>query len=412
MSEKLDIFGEPIFDESIWREEDHTYHPQTSTFGNNDEIDISINQQDALISFHDGYLGIECTFNPVGLEAQVAGGGVAGGGACTLSNNCAANLFERVSYELNGCELDVVRDPGMTTAMAGLARYGPDDARALATTGWDPARTGIVTHHAANNTINFRIPLPFLFNIFNDYRRVLMGRHKFRLVRRRTDDNCYVSTGTSRATFNIQRVFIKVRHVCPNDEFKLQLLKSVGSGATFKIPFRRFELHELPALRAANKDVWPIKTSLKLEKPTACIVAYQTNRRDNPSVDSTRFDNIELRNIKLWLNSVCYPFENQNFDFTTRKYVEAYAAYSEFAKGFFGKSNAAPILNYVDFGTDPIFIIDCSKQIESLQSATVDVKLEFESANNFPANTRAYALIIHDKMYEYSPLQSTVREIQ
>ena len=48
----------------------------------------------------------------------------------------------------------------------------------------------------------------------------------------------------------------------------------------------------------------------------------------------------------------------------------------------------------------PLIFLDCSKQNQFLKQASVDVRLEFESAENFPAETAAYCLIIHDRIIQ------------
>ncbi|XP_070526358.1 uncharacterized protein [Cardiocondyla obscurior] len=48
---------------------------------------------------------------------------------------------------------------------------------------------------------------------------------------------------------------------------------------------------------------------------------------------------------------------------------------------------------------------------ESIKSATVDVRLEFDCKENVPANTTAYCLILHDRIVEYSPLSNVVRKV-
>jgi len=48
---------------------------------------------------------------------------------------------------------------------------------------------------------------------------------------------------------------------------------------------------------------------------------------------------------------------------------------------------------------------------ESVKSATVDVRLEFECKKNVPMNTTAYCLIIHDHVVQYNPLTNVVRKI-
>jgi len=40
----------------------------------------------------------------------------------------------------------------------------------------------------------------------------------------------------------------------------------------------------------------------------------------------------------------------------------------------------------------------------------VDVRVEFESHANFPAETTAYCLIMHDRVVDYSPLSGDVNK--
>ena len=59
----------------------------------------------------------------------------------------------------------------------------------------------------------------------------------------------------------------------------------------------------------------------------------------------------------------------------------------------------------------PIIVIDCSKQNEFLKQASVDVRLEFESSTNSPANTATYCLILHDRIVQYKPISGAVKKI-
>ena len=70
--------------------------------------------------------------------------------------------------------------------------------------------------------------------------------------------------------------------------------------------------------------------------------------------------------------------------------------YANFQSAYYEK-NPEPLLNKVDFIKYlPLIVIDSSKQYEYLKNAPVDVRLEFESRNNFPAGTSAYSLILLD----------------
>ena len=86
VSEKLQIFHPVNVDESIAREEWHTYHPFTKSFNYSDEIEIVINQQDVFMDISQAELYIEATFNEVNTDGKT--------GSCLLAKNVEAYLFE------------------------------------------------------------------------------------------------------------------------------------------------------------------------------------------------------------------------------------------------------------------------------------------------------------------------------
>ena len=67
------------------------------------------------------------------------------------------------------------------------------------------------------------------------------------------------------------------------------------------------------------------------------------------------------------------------------------------------------VLSFVE--KEPFMVIDCSRQNESVKSATVDVRIEFNCKKNVPTNTTVYCLIIHDRVAQYNPLTNVVRKI-
>lgn len=131
---------------------------------------------------------------------------------------------------------------------------------------------------------------------------------------------------------------------------------------------------------------------------------------------SSTFDHCDLKNVKLYLNSQYYPYDNLNLSFTSNRYGLLYNMYARFKSSYYyndmiGKS-ASPTMTPKDFKQyAPLVVIDCSKQVESVKSSTIDVRLEFESEKDFPNSTTAYCLILHDVIYEYTPLSGVVRRL-
>lgn len=397
MLEELQLFHDPQFDDSIHRVEVRTYHPFVKSFGNNDEIEITINQLDALLAMSEAAISIEGTLKKT-----------AGTGTVQFTNNAGAYLFDSISYELNGVEMDRVRDPGTVSLVRGYLTYDKDDDT-LSIAGWNFPEGQLVTYNPTTNTFYMRIPLRHLLGVFYDYKKYMYGgKQTIRLVRARTDTNCYkVSSNDTVVELNITNIDLKIKHVFVNDLLKLELLSEMNNDKPIFISYRQWSYYEIVLVDGAFTQTWPIKASSNAESPKGVFVTYQTNRKDNKLDDVTLFDNSNITNIKLYINSEYYPYENLQLDFPARKYSDVYHMYTEFCKTLAG--NNRPMLDFVAFHNHAIFAIDCSKRNDSVKSSTIDIKLEFESKQPFPPNTRAYCILIHDRVMEYLPLSGIVR---
>jgi len=85
--------------------------------------------------------------------------------------------------------------------------------------------------------------------------------------------------------------------------------------------------------------------------------------------------------------------------------------YAHFCKNCYEYDYLEPNQTVTNFRQNgPFVIIDCSRQNESMKSAIVDVRIEFDK-ENVSMNTTAYCLIIHDRVVHYNPLTNVVRKI-
>ncbi|KAJ8913264.1 hypothetical protein NQ315_012882 [Exocentrus adspersus] len=396
MSEELQIFQDPQFDTSVIREETRTYYPFVKSFKNNDEIEITVYQQDALLQISEAALIIEGTLTKT-----------AGAGDIVFTNNAGAYLFYSISFELNGKELDRVRDPGTVSSIRGYLCYGKNEEHSMA--GWNLNSPHMVIYNAATKTFILRIPLCHLLGIFYDYKRVMFGKQTLRLLRARTDVNCYkVTTADTVGELTITNIELKVKNLFLNDVQKLNLLTQINEDKPILIPFRQWEFHELPTFtEGSTKEIWSVKTCTNVESPRYVIVAFQKGRKDVKTEDIMGFDNVDISNLKVHINSEYYPYEDMNLNFDGLKYTEVYNMYLRFAKMF--ATNSTPSITYPLFNTTSLFVIDCSKSDDSLKSSTIDLKLEIESRKGFPRGVRAYCVVVHDRIMEYLPLSGVVR---
>ena len=90
--------------------------------------------------------------------------------------------------------------------------------------------------------------------------------------------------------------------------------------------------------------------------------------------------------------------------FANQKFSSVYGDAALFGVKLFGmdelttQSNITPI----DYKTlYPLFTFDVSKQKEKLKSSVVDNQIKANFTKNVPANTKAFALVILDKMLSF-----------
>ncbi|KAL6417620.1 hypothetical protein ACFW04_014423 [Cataglyphis niger] len=279
----------------------------------------------------------------------------------TLGNNFIAFMFDEIRYELDGVEIDRNRNVGITSTLKNYVTISSDRTMIMRNAGWD-AQTN------ANGYFNFY------------YKRIVINaRHKLILIRSRNDKNCLIGNLALEPVINI---------------FKIQCMD-----------FRSLDFYEFPLLQGITKHSW----ATQLEKPRYVVFA---DRKNVMSEETSRFDDCRLNNVKLYLNSECYPYDDMNLAFDKNRWSILYDTYQRFCKNYYGYMYLEPSLTVTQFlHNGPFVIIYYSRQNESVKSATVDVRLEFECKENVLMNTTAYCLIIHDCMIQYNPLTNVVRKM-
>lgn len=393
----------PRFDVVVSKEELLTYHPQTKSFGYNDTVEIVINQQDVLIDFSGSSLIIEGELKPED----------GGAGVCKLSCNAGAFLFSDITYELNGKVIEKVREPGYVSMIRALLCYNRNESEALRIAGWSLDKPLYIN---TSNKFLMHIPLSFLFSLFRDYKLPIIGKHVFRFTRAVSDSNCYVcepseagGANSKKATITLDNVYMKIKQVHLNIEEKLEIMTRIEKQDPFFIKFRKWDFYENPNMPNTTDETWSIRTSTEIERPRYVIAIFQTNIKSNPKANVSNFNHLNITDLKLFLNSECYPYEAMRLNFDELKYTGLYQAYLDFQKSYMFKASSEPILDFEQFKEKPLFVIDCSKHADSLKPSTVDIKLEIKSSKNFPAGTRSFCILVHDCVYTYTPLTASVQ---
>ncbi|KAL4143860.1 hypothetical protein QTP88_006118 [Uroleucon formosanum] len=159
--------------------------------------------------------------------------------------------------------------------------------------------------------------------------------------------------------------------------------KKGESSACISLKHWSFETSENHELGTTKKVIWNLKTASKSEKPRFIIIGLQKGRKNTFTKDCSIFDHCNLTNVKVFLNSIAYPYDNLNLDFVKNNFTLLYDMYTSFQESYYEKTVWNPILSPSTFlANAPIIVIDTSKQNDSATASAVDVQLEIEASES------------------------------
>lgn len=401
--EILNLTAPLLEDESLTRYEYHNVIPYSSNvFNPNDEIRIVLQQQDIITLPSQSRLYIEGTLKKTeNLPFNIEDG---------LDDNAMSHLFSEIRFELNGIVIDRVRNPGITSLLKGLVSFTTKDEANL-------ENSSFKIQDKQNENFCFCIPLKMILGFAEDYRKVLFNvKQELILVHARSENNAILDTaGNKQITLSLNTVQWQVPFVSVNDQYRLNFLNLIQKNIPIEISFRTWKLYEYPNLSEATSSIsWPVKLTSSQEKPRFVIVGFQTERKDNIRKSSSAFDHCNIRQMRLFIGSECYPYVPLTADFSKNQTAVLYENFINFNKNYYHDrvDDSSPTISREKFiDKYPIWVIDCSRQNEIVKSGSVDIRLDIDAKENFPANTNAYCLIISDSLVEYVPFTGIVRQV-
>lgn len=393
MSEILKVGYLPQRDKTIIRKQYHSYSPYTSAYDNNDEVRIVIQSQDLYLLPSESYISVDVE---VKKKATVAA-------QAAWVSGYAPFFFSEMRYELNNVEIDRIKNPGLTSNIKHhVALPESDDRLKQLYSHFDGKQL-------EDRVYSLIIPLKFVFGFCEDYRKIIMNaKHELILVRSRKDILAYESTSES-FDFKVKKIQWKIPHVQLSDESKLTMLRYLERARSITVPYRSWDLYEMPQLPTTDKHIWTVKSTTQLTKPRYVFVVFQTNRQ-RVNVNSAAVDNCNISDVKLYLNTEYYPYENTNSNFDTWNIQDLYYALTKIQQSYYSNLGGNNPIKYdlAVFKTSPIFAFDCSRTDDSLIGGPVDVRIEINARAQIAANTAAYCIIVHENQFEYSPFSSIV----
>ena len=406
-------------DNSIDRYEDIAYEPVAGTNLNasGQDIRLTIETQDIFTHPSESYLITE------GRLLEVDNNSYGNNDPVSITNNGIMHLFKRIRYELSGQEIENIMNVGQATTMLGLLKYPDDFSKSKGlnqlwykdTTvnaddgniGWEIRRYQIIVNSDPRGSFSFKIPLKHIFGFCGDYDKVVYGL-KHNLTLTRNDDNDAIFRAANDAAGNavtaakiiLSKISWFMPHVTPADKDKMELYKIIERKEKIPVGYRMIQC-DSATIPQATSFSWRLSVKSSPEVPRFIIVGFQTDKSGDQLTNPSLFNNVNVSNIYVMLNTMRYPTTDYNITFLSQKYSRAYGDAVEFRSKFFNMDELISNPNFTPLDYKnlyPLFLFDVSKQSEKLKYSTTDIQIKMHFSANVAANTQAYAVIISDRL--------------
>ena len=426
MSGILRITDPILSDDSIDKYEEFEYGTVVGTnlnsFGS--DIRLTIKTQDVFTHPSESFLIIEGQ-----LVRNVDGNEYAVGDLITLTNNGIMHLFKRIQYDLSGQVIESLQHPGQATTMLGLLKYPDDFSKSKGlnqlwykdttenaannNAGFSIRRSYIIVNADPIGTFSFKIPLKHIFGFCEDYDKVVYGlKHTLTLTRNNDNEAIFktdnVDLAGNDAVVDGKVVLSKVSwfmpHVTPADKDKMELYKIIERKEKIPVGYRMIQCDNAAIPPTTTSFSWRLSVKSSPEVPRFIIVGFQTNKSGNQKTNPSLFNNVNVSNMYVMLNSMRYPAVDYNISFDKQQFSRVYGDAADFRSKFFNMDElvSSPNINPSDYRTlYPLFLFDVSKQSEKLKYSTTDIQVKMHFSVGIPNNTQAYAVIISDRLINF-----------
>ena len=370
----------------------------------------------------------------------------------SLQNNAMMYLFSEVKYEIGDLEVERFQSPGQTTTIDALLTKsntfnGLDQCWSIDTGNGTPQTLLEITNLVAgdipgNTTANiltalqttvtklndgltnqnkgfeerrnytatattvgsfaFKIPLEFIFNFCKQYRKIMYGCKHSIIFNRHNDTQAIIrNVGVGHAgKVNLTKMQWHVPIVTTNLEERAILNNYIKNKISFPLSFmnKKSETFTVPQ---ATEFSWRLSLASGIEKPRYIVVGFQSPAVNAAETNYAIFNaNVQVINAYVELNGERYPTNDYITNYDNNQYAQFYNAFKEFKKSYTGDDDENDCVSYQSYKKlFRLYVFDVSKQSERLKNTVVDIKITFKLGANAPANTTAYAVVYHDRIW-------------
>jgi hypothetical protein len=435
------IFTAPVEDDSTTEFEYTEYRESNINVQSLDKYEFFTRDLDAWLLPHKSYLIVK------GKLLKEDGTNFTEAENVALVNN-GFSIFRRANYFINDQLVESIDFVSVATTILGLVEFSDDYTRSVATqmfwyrdTGNGSAnkqkyiatvRTnedkmtavtvndnpdynlGFAIRHAlcsGGKTVTMLLPLSHLFGFCKDIRKSFRGLKHTVKFDKNYHANMVHASGDIKAKFQINFMSWWVPILKPNLMTLARLEAELAAGDSVKLFWESISVYRSDA-RNDQHPRWRVATSAN--KPSHIfVVMQQINREGNSAFNSGIFDHMNLERAQVRINSVQFPKEEFEADFTdtANDYQRIFHSFLEAGMKLLDVDTGSQV-NYLDLkNLYPILHFDVSHQEDNLYatSTTADIEVRLQLRTQPATAYYIYCIILSER---FATLQGVENKTQ
>ena len=264
------------------------------------------------------------------------------------------------------------------------------------------------------------LPLSSVLGFCQDIDTVFVGvKHSLVLTRQDSANVIHKDAGVADGKFQIKHLSLWMPKVTPSLEVARQIEQKLVLGFMKSLYFEQCRIYRQQYGAAELTPTWRVTTNNSEQLPTHVFIAFAAATRDNNQEQNNQvFDHASVKRIQVRINSTQYPDREleTHFDIASRNYGRAYMMFQEAVQKYADTDSGSQV-SAEDFASIySIFHFDVSKHKEKLRTSSADVEVRWQLGGDFQVggnNTpyHVYCLVMSERFLKLEALSGKMNII-
>ena len=378
---------------------------------NNTELNFNKENQriDFLVDVGDNFINSQFQFVISGNFEAKDGEHYGPNSDTKLIDNFIPYLFRSIEVKKHGKLIDRIDDPGIISTVKHTISLSQDESVSK-------MNGAVICNHKYGKFYYCGYLCDLGLGFFGDVKiPIYKGGFSLSFLRSSDNDAILLSkqvVGGSYAPdgkISITDFYLRVPIVEFQTPSKIELIDEMTKFGSQKFVFRSWECIEQNGITGKNYKFDVTNIYRNIDKPKFIIAAFQTSRRQNQKIDPSKFDHVDVRNIRVKVDESYYPDEMINLDIKEDNYTLLYEMYKDYKRAYGGNTNM--LYNPKDFIQNrPLFVLDVRKSPINISQPKTSIILYVDFQNDPPANTNIYVLILSEKKLKYDFINNNITD--